>query len=95
MQKLSEILRGGARKVVEAGKRARTAISYLEADAELERVIKEEMTEAEAKRAVKRIAKARIAERARLIQRTTSCPPSVAIRQAREEWDAEFGKGRR
>lgn len=82
-------------KIREVFQKGREFIDYLEADAELKRIIKDEMTEAEAKRAVKIIAKKQIAERARVIQRTTGCAPSVAIGQARNEWDAQMGKGRR
>ena len=59
--------------LAEIRQKFRGLLDYLEGDAELTRVIKEEMTEGEAKRAVKAIAKKRIAERARVIQRTTCC----------------------
>lgn len=72
---------------------------YLQLDAEMTKLIKDHMTEAECKRAVQIISRDRIAARARQImqlakEQNLRIRPKDALRRARLEWRREFGNFR-
>jgi len=74
-------------------------VDYLQVDAAAQKIIKEDMTEAECRRVVQHLSRQKIAARAREIiqlakKQHLRIRPKDALRRARLEWRREFGNFR-
>ena len=96
MRAMADVARKGMARVSRARQRLKNLVAYAEGNANITQAIENEMTDAECRRAVKRLSKGAIARRARFIYTANKakghpCSPSTALKIARIEYKEQMG----